>query len=153
LATGEMAFRGPDTISLLMAIATEKPEPPRRINAAVPPALSDLIMRLLAKKAADRPASAQEGVNELQALATDVTLVTSSDASTGRSGPTRMLPASERSRVEQASASKLRWLLLGAGGLLVLAAIPVAILLSNSSRDDGEHDGNPNPPVNGGEKV
>jgi hypothetical protein len=59
-STGELPFRGTDNISTLMAVAMEQPRPPRALNAEVPPALSNLIMRLLAKNPADRPASARD---------------------------------------------------------------------------------------------
>ena len=41
------------------------------MNPETPPALADLVMRLLAKKLADRPASAQEVVDQLAALERD----------------------------------------------------------------------------------
>ena len=49
MATGEPAFRGNDVVSMLLAVATEKPRPPQELEAALPPALSKLIMDLLAK--------------------------------------------------------------------------------------------------------
>jgi hypothetical protein len=68
-STGELPFRGPDTISTLMAVAMEQPRPPRAANADVPPALSDLIMRLLAKNPAGRPASARDVQLALEVIA------------------------------------------------------------------------------------
>ncbi len=69
LCTGEPAFKGPDPIAIVSSLALETPRPPHEINAAVPPGLSALIMRLLAKKPEDRPATAQEVARELAALA------------------------------------------------------------------------------------
>jgi Leucine-rich repeat (LRR) protein len=66
--TGLAPFAGSDMISTIMAVATDQPPPPRRLNPAVPAALSELIERLLAKKAADRPAGASEVAAELAAL-------------------------------------------------------------------------------------
>jgi serine/threonine protein kinase len=68
MCTGEMPFKGTDTISTLMAVAMEQPPPPRSFNPAVPPALSALVMQLLAKSPADRPASARAVVERLTAL-------------------------------------------------------------------------------------
>jgi WD40 repeat protein/serine/threonine protein kinase len=68
LCTGQQPFKGKDTISTLMAIATEQPRPPSALNAEVPADLSDLILRLLAKRPADRPASAQVVVDALTAI-------------------------------------------------------------------------------------
>lgn len=59
LCTGRTPFKGNDTVSILLAIATEDPPPPGKINPAVPPGLSDLIMRLLAKRPEERPGSAR----------------------------------------------------------------------------------------------
>jgi WD40 repeat protein len=59
LCTGWLAFPGGDLMAVLMALATRGPVPVRRLNPAVPPALADLIHRLLARAPADRPASAQ----------------------------------------------------------------------------------------------
>jgi WD40 repeat protein/serine/threonine protein kinase len=65
MATGRAPFTGSNTVSTLMAVSTENPRPPHEIDATVPRELSDLILRLLAKKPADRPASATEVVEAL----------------------------------------------------------------------------------------
>src|SRR5262249_54320978 len=69
MATGRTAFRGMDTMSILAAIALEKPVPPGELNAESPQELSDLILRLLAKDAKDRPGSAHEVATALRNLA------------------------------------------------------------------------------------
>ncbi|HEX7376036.1 MAG TPA: protein kinase, partial [Pirellulales bacterium] len=58
LTTGEVPFRGASTMAVLMALATETPRPPVELNPGIPPALNDLILRLLAKKPDDRYESA-----------------------------------------------------------------------------------------------
>ncbi|HTU20014.1 MAG TPA: protein kinase [Gemmataceae bacterium] len=58
--TGEAPFKGPSTLAILSALANKKPAPVREKNPDVPPALADLIMRLLAKAPGERPQSAQE---------------------------------------------------------------------------------------------
>jgi LSD1 subclass zinc finger protein len=68
MATGEAPFRGTDMISTLMAVATEHPRAPVTVNAELPRALSDLIMRLLEKDPACRPSSANEVVEALQTV-------------------------------------------------------------------------------------
>jgi tRNA A-37 threonylcarbamoyl transferase component Bud32 len=60
MTTGELPFKGRTMTSVLTALATTTPRPPRRLDPSVPEALSDLIMRLLSKKPAGRPDSAQE---------------------------------------------------------------------------------------------
>lgn len=56
--TGQLPFQGKDVMSQLSALATASPAPPNQINADVPPAVSELIMRLLAKDRESRPESA-----------------------------------------------------------------------------------------------
>jgi hypothetical protein len=58
-ATGELPFKGNDTLATLMAVTTDEPVPPRQLNPGLPAALSQLIVQLLAKSPADRPVSAQ----------------------------------------------------------------------------------------------
>lgn len=68
LCTGQLPFKGNDTLSMLMALATQNPEPPRRIDAALPSAVSDFILKLLAKKPGDRPQTARAVVEAIQGL-------------------------------------------------------------------------------------
>ena len=56
--TGRLPFQGPDALAILAALATETPPPVRALNPEVSPALSALVMRLLARDPAGRPASA-----------------------------------------------------------------------------------------------
>src|SRR5262249_21194168 len=58
-ATGRLPFQGRDLTSTLIAVTTQEPPPPRALAPEVPPALSGLIMRLLAKEPDARPASAR----------------------------------------------------------------------------------------------
>jgi serine/threonine protein kinase/Leucine-rich repeat (LRR) protein len=60
LCCGKQAFQGPDMVSTLMMVAMHQPQPPGKLNTKVPEALSDLVMRLLEKDPARRPASASE---------------------------------------------------------------------------------------------
>jgi serine/threonine protein kinase len=96
LCTGEPAFRGDDVLSLLMAVANHHPRPPRELNPEVPPALSDLVVSLLAKRPQDRPRSAQAVAAALAALQAGV-------------APTAPLPVRKLKR---------RWL-VGAGVVLL----------------------------------
>src|SRR5262249_45645638 len=58
LCTGRLPFGGANTLAALSSLATDTPRPVRDLNPAVPPALAELVMQLLAKEAAHRPASA-----------------------------------------------------------------------------------------------
>ena len=66
--TGQLPFAGRDTLSVLSALATRTPTPPHRIVPSLPRMFSGLVMRLLAKDAADRPQSAREVVEAIEGL-------------------------------------------------------------------------------------
>jgi len=68
LATGRLPLRGTDTISMLMALASEQPQPVQELAPDLPPALAELIMRLLAKDRNQRPASAREVSHTLRGI-------------------------------------------------------------------------------------
>jgi len=67
-ATGKSPFGDLDTMSVLSALATRTPVPPHRIAPSLPRIFSGLVMRLLAKERADRPQSAREVVEAIEAL-------------------------------------------------------------------------------------
>ncbi len=71
MCTGVLPFAGADVISILAAVATETPRPIRELNPLVPPALARLVMRMLAKDPAGRPASAHEVCEALAAIEAD----------------------------------------------------------------------------------
>lgn len=71
MCTGDLPFKGTDTISTLLAVATLQPPPPRVKNRKVPPALSDLIEKLLKKHPHERPASARAVFEALDAIPID----------------------------------------------------------------------------------
>jgi serine/threonine protein kinase len=68
MSTGRIPFEAADTISTLLAVATEQPRTPGELNHDLPPALSDLIMRLLAKRPDDRPPTARAVIEGIQAI-------------------------------------------------------------------------------------
>jgi eukaryotic-like serine/threonine-protein kinase len=68
LCTGAMPFAGDTTMSLLLALAMDHPKTVRDVNPEIPAALSDLVMRLLAKAPAERLASAREVVSVIEAV-------------------------------------------------------------------------------------
>ncbi len=68
LGTGALPFPGENTLTVLNALATLSPRPVAEVNPAVPPALSELIMQLLSKDAAQRPVSAREVADRLATI-------------------------------------------------------------------------------------
>ncbi len=107
LCTGEPPFKGQDSLSLLLAVAQDHPRPPRERNPAVPQALSDLILRLLAKARERRPPSAQAVVEAIEVIEGGQTL---------RLPPSR--PRRRRSRLP-----------FVAGFLLLTGLVPGALLV------------------------
>ena len=85
MATGEQPFKGTDAISMLMAVAADAPRPPAAINPRIPPALSELILRLLAKKPEQRPASAQAVVEAIR-------VIEAAPKGKGKPGPVAVVP-------------------------------------------------------------
>jgi serine/threonine protein kinase len=72
MTAGKLPFAGETLLATLTAIAVDMPTPVRDLNPLVPPALADLIWRLLAKEPGDRPASAAEVIDDLVAIERDV---------------------------------------------------------------------------------
>jgi hypothetical protein len=68
MATGRLPFPGSGAMAVLWALTQEQPKSPRELNAEVPPALSDLTMRLLAKDPQDRPPTARAVVEAIAAI-------------------------------------------------------------------------------------
>src|SRR5205807_9650132 len=66
--SGKLPFEGPTTMAVLMALGTQEPPPVRELNPATPRSLAELIHQLLAKKADDRPGTADEVVRRLHAI-------------------------------------------------------------------------------------
>ena len=74
LGTGRLPFEGPTTMAVLMALGTQEPTPVRELNPALPESLAALSHQLLAKRAEDRPQSADDVVRRLRAIAHELTV-------------------------------------------------------------------------------
>jgi tetratricopeptide (TPR) repeat protein/tRNA A-37 threonylcarbamoyl transferase component Bud32 len=70
LLTGRTPFLGTTPQMILSAHMSDTPEPVTKYRESVPPALEQLVMKCLEKKAADRWQSAEELLPQLEALAT-----------------------------------------------------------------------------------
>ena len=66
ILTGHPPFTGPEILEVLRRVQVEEPIPPVRLNPEVPPALEGVCLRALAKKPADRYASASELAQHVQ---------------------------------------------------------------------------------------
>jgi regulation of enolase protein 1 (concanavalin A-like superfamily) len=72
LCTGHLPFEGETVMAVLTALSTTMPRPPRDWREELPPALSELVLRLLAKDPAHRPESAEAVVKEIRSIERDV---------------------------------------------------------------------------------
>jgi len=68
LLTGQLPCDAPTVMALFARVLGETPPRPATLQPAIPPALDELIMQLLAKRAADRVAGAGALLERLQAL-------------------------------------------------------------------------------------
>jgi serine/threonine protein kinase len=69
-ATGQLPFPGDSLFACLANLLNRNPERPNQLNPELPPALSDLIVGLMTKDAAGRPASAAAVADDLCQLET-----------------------------------------------------------------------------------
>ncbi|MFI5458735.1 MAG: protein kinase [Isosphaerales bacterium] len=68
LGTGLLPFSGPTIMAVLTSLSTKTPSPPRELNPALPAALDALVMQLLSKEPANRPASAEVVVKAIKGI-------------------------------------------------------------------------------------
>jgi serine/threonine protein kinase len=73
MCTGRVPFPGPDMLASLASLALDEPPAPHQINPDVTPRVSRLIIQLLAKRPADRPASAAEVAWNLSRIEQELT--------------------------------------------------------------------------------
>jgi WD40 repeat protein/serine/threonine protein kinase len=151
LCTGELPFKGKDTISILAAVALQQPKPPPELNPEVPPKLSALVMQLLAKDPAQRPQSAGAVAVALQAIedehstgATSLTRqrATASEADWPRSAQGGEAPTTfvrTRKNAQEGRSRRPRWLpvaVVAAAVLVALGAGAIAYLIAHRKSSD-----------------
>ncbi len=118
LCTGELPFKGDSIVAVLRNVAVQEPVPPNRLNAEVPAALSSLILRLLAKRPEERPATAREVAAALRAL---------ENAATASLAPAPPQPPTVACPRPRRFAHRTAWTAAGLG-VLGLAALAVWLL-------------------------
>ena len=104
MITGTTPFANRTPQATLAAHVTEPPEPVNRKRSNTPPGLAAIVMRCLEKRAADRPQSAREVMNQLDALTTP----------SGGMTPTAAY---------RVPAKKPRWMVPVAAGLVVVLGL------------------------------
>jgi protein kinase-like protein len=132
LLTGEPPYSGPTA----QAVATKRLAEPvpsaRRLRETVPPALDDLVQRLLAKSPADRVASAAELGSALAAISTGQTGPRSTDA--GSSALTNPKLAETVAIAARPRPAAIAWR-LAAVALVAAAALAAIAVTRRRSRD------------------
>jgi urea transport system substrate-binding protein len=99
ILAGRLPFDGPDTLAILTALAIDPPPPLRDSVADLPPALSGLVDRLLAKNRDNRPASAAQASDAIRAIERELAVGQTwvnrkpADVPPVESGATEMIPA------------------------------------------------------------
>jgi serine/threonine protein kinase len=116
MCTGTAPFQRDTTIAVLRALALHEPRPLGELRPDAPPELSALVVRMLAKKPEDRPASAQEVAETLSALE-------------------QCLPSPPLPKPRERSARKSRKPLVAVGGAAV--ALALALFLVRWTMLDG----------------
>jgi tetratricopeptide (TPR) repeat protein/tRNA A-37 threonylcarbamoyl transferase component Bud32 len=117
LLTGRPPFLGTTPQMILSAHMTDTPEPVTKYREAVPPALAELVMTCLEKKAADRWQSTEEMLVRLEALATP----------SGGITPTGTQPVAAVARGRRAAIGGVATV-----GLIVVAVVVGVLLRSRS---------------------
>jgi serine/threonine protein kinase/regulation of enolase protein 1 (concanavalin A-like superfamily) len=146
LCCGRLPFEGPNVIATLTALASHNPAPPRESNSSLPPALDELVMRLIAKDPAERPASAPVVVEILRRIerqrAAERQQATLSDAKTVPDGLEALLGLEDvpalprRSEAPAPERNSRPWWIVAAG---VGTAAAVVLLLSLVLLSSGGH--------------
>jgi len=72
MLTGRIAYDGPSVQSVLVAIMTQDPPPPRALRPDIPPALETVILKAIAREPANRYGSATQMAVDLARIATSM---------------------------------------------------------------------------------
>jgi class 3 adenylate cyclase/tetratricopeptide (TPR) repeat protein len=69
MLTGQPPFPGEDAVAIISQHLSAAPVPPSKLRPEIPPALDEVVLRLLAKRSEERPPNASAARRELQAAA------------------------------------------------------------------------------------
>ena len=137
LCTGQKPFEGTSVMAVLTALAVATPRPSSTLNPDVPPALSDLVGRLLEKDAKNRPESALEVREVLDAIEAGLPIpAAAGQGSTGRASKSQSqrvtgLPATH------AAGSRRRPILIGLAAAIVGLGLVGGFAVRFKSRSGG----------------
>jgi serine/threonine protein kinase/Leucine-rich repeat (LRR) protein len=140
LCGGRLPFEGPTTMAALTALATQDPQPLQELNPAIPGKLAALIHQMLAKRADERPPSADDVVQQLHAIAQGTTGEEKISPTTAihlfnqTTSSIEVKPPARSSAELGMTGARRRWL---AGGLTVLVGFAVAGAMIMTRPSDG----------------
>ncbi len=138
LTTGQLPFRGDNTMSILTSLALDVPRTPREINPDIPPRMATLVERLLAKDREQRPATAKAVADELAALEREAPHPAEDEQTVQVAIGKRQPAGTERpARTSRLTPAVRRWLAVAAL-LLVLGGAAAAIVVILRDRQGKE---------------
>ena len=146
LCTGRLPFEGESVIAVLTALSTNVPRRPRDWHSELPPALDELVMRLLAKDPADRPESAEVVCKEIRTIEQELhakrhkselraTADVTDAARPSNEAPREFAAQTTSTQAAPAPRSRRRALGITAAVLAVLAATAVAHFFFGPARE------------------
>ncbi|HTU19425.1 MAG TPA: WD40 repeat domain-containing serine/threonine-protein kinase, partial [Gemmataceae bacterium] len=131
LTTGQLPFRGDNTMSVLTSLALDTPKPPREIDTNIPPRMATLIECLLSKDREQRPKTAKAAADELAAIEREATQPAMDDRTVqirAASVSERLTRGADATPLAAPSRSRLRWL-VAASLMLLLGGVAAAIIV------------------------
>ncbi|MEU1785887.1 PQQ-binding-like beta-propeller repeat protein [Streptomyces sparsogenes] len=151
LLTGQLPFNATSPASMMSAHVHQAPVPPGRIRPAVPAALDDLVMELLAKAPEDRPVSAARVHDRLRALSFPTASGPSPHDMATRTADTQLPGPAPAVPPRAGFVTRRRALWLGAAAIAAGAGVTTgfALLDHGASSDDGKSPGHGTSPAGG----
>lgn len=119
--TGRPAFPGRSLVEICAQVIRDDPSPPSQLNPRVPPALDRLTLKALAKKTEDRHQTADELLEDLKAVESNL-----AEDAHGRTSSPRLKLIGARLRSSTARLSSRKWARAAAGmfvGLTLLVLL------------------------------
>jgi eukaryotic-like serine/threonine-protein kinase len=129
MLTGRVPFDGENAVAIAMKQVSERPPPPSSINAAVPPALEEVVLRALAKDPDNRYSSAEEMLAALDAAEADPQRVS---GRTERYAALAGAPPPDDDEEERRK--RRRWIIAGLIAVLLLAGLAYALLIRGTDQ-------------------
>ena len=144
MTTSVGPFKGPSTMAVLMSLGLHHPDPPRELNPDISPEFSDLIMRLMAKDPAGRPATAEAVVQAIRGIEVAPTTVAPTTVAPTLRGGAPVAKGNRRAPPSRSAGSTGRrprwpWVVAAAGAAAMLLAGIVVIIRDKDGKILGTH--------------